>query len=384
MSDRLSNSYVNLVLNRRSPNHDIELGHVSSKLGGHSSQQADEQFPTNRNPEVSSGCRLSQDSQSSPSSSLRNRIFQAGLPKRRGGEHPRFMTRNILICLAILAAMVAGLTLGIIFLVRHIKTIESDNYQEQLEPISTTKPYSTILKPTSISTSSYIPTSIPVPENPQSRIPAPWEMLESDYIITRDWSTSDSPTMRDFVFEITEGSISPDGTSKVSILVNGKFPGPLIEVNEGDTVKITLHNRLLQEGSNADDHTALHVHGLPYTEKNWHDGAQGVTQCSIPRNMNFEYEIPANVAGTFFYALSHGVQRIDGGFGPLVVHPRRGGLEQRTEAESKYEVDRVVMVHDWYHAGRQALTKEWAVELENGGNLVGVMPDTGLMNGRNL
>lgn len=39
-----------------------------------------------------------------------------------------------------------------------------------------------------------------------------------------------------YVFSVTRGVLSPDGYQKTMILVNGAFPGPLIEANWGDWI----------------------------------------------------------------------------------------------------------------------------------------------------
>lgn len=39
-----------------------------------------------------------------------------------------------------------------------------------------------------------------------------------------------------YVFNVTRGVLSPDGYQQSMILVNGAFPGPLIEANWGDWI----------------------------------------------------------------------------------------------------------------------------------------------------
>jgi bilirubin oxidase len=72
---------------------------------------------------------------------------------------------------------------------------------------------------------------------------------------------------------------------------NSLVPGPLIEVYEGDTVRIRLDNQLSQE-------TTVHWHGLPVPPDQ--DGnpmdpvAPGATRL-------YEYTLPAGSAGTYWY-----------------------------------------------------------------------------------
>ena len=37
---------------------------------------------------------------------------------------------------------------------------------------------------------------------------------------------------------------APDGYSREMLIINGQFPGPLIEANEGDTIVVNVHNTM--------------------------------------------------------------------------------------------------------------------------------------------
>jgi len=71
---------------------------------------------------------------------------------------------------------------------------------------------------------------------------------------------------RNYDFTVSRQTIAPDGVEKPSLLVNGAFPGPLIEANWGDWISVTLHNDLDDEG------TSLHWHGLLQKETPYYDG----------------------------------------------------------------------------------------------------------------
>ncbi len=53
------------------------------------------------------------------------------------------------------------------------------------------------------------------------------------------------------------------------LFINGKFPGPVIEVNRGDQVVVNVTNQLDSNG------TAIHWHGLYQNGTNWFDGTTG-------------------------------------------------------------------------------------------------------------
>lgn len=57
-----------------------------------------------------------------------------------------------------------------------------------------------------------------------------------------------------FSFELSWGRRAPDGVERDMILVNGQFPGPILEVTEGDDVVVEVFNGL-------DDDSSIHFHG---------------------------------------------------------------------------------------------------------------------------
>ncbi|KAF3010110.1 hypothetical protein E8E14_000256 [Neopestalotiopsis sp. 37M] len=125
-----------------------------------------------------------------------------------------------------------------------------------------------------------------------------------------------SGTIREYEFNITRGFISPDGFNKSALLINGQFPGPLIEANYGDTFKITVNNHL----ADPEEGTAFHWHGILQTNTPWYDGVASVTQCPIAPGESMTYTFLADRYGSSFYHAHFSSQYIDGLFGPLIVH----------------------------------------------------------------
>ncbi len=60
---------------------------------------------------------------------------------------------------------------------------------------------------------------------------------------------------RQFDLTLTWEEHAPDGFSREMILVNGQFPGPLLEINQGDEVWVTVHNKL-------PFNSTMHFHGM--------------------------------------------------------------------------------------------------------------------------
>lgn len=45
-------------------------------------------------------------------------------------------------------------------------------------------------------------------------------------------------------FNIVNANVAPDGYSRAGVLVNGVFPGTLIQAQKSDTLHITVNNQL--------------------------------------------------------------------------------------------------------------------------------------------
>lgn len=192
----------------------------------------------------------------------------------------------------------------------------------------------------------------------------------SEYMLSPpDWTRIRiQPKVKEYNWTVSDVTANPDGVVRPMILINGQFPGPLIECNEGDTIKVTIHNKAVNA-------TAFHWHGLFHNGSNWMDGTTGVTQCPIPPGESFTYEIKTDGQyGTYWYHSHFSTQYIDGLFGPLVIHsPKEPGRD-------RYQTDQVVMLHDYYHdLSRNKLYEYLAPDAENAEPI----PDGALINGRN-
>lgn len=189
---------------------------------------------------------------------------------------------------------------------------------------------------------------------------------EDRYVLNPDWDFLAPAQVREYEWTITDGEGRPDGVLRPLMLINNQFPGPLIEMNEGDVLVVKLLNK-------ASNSTALHWHGIFQNGTNWMDGAAGVTQCPIAPGQSYQYKFNVTgQSGTYFYHGHQGVQALDGLIGPMVVHSRR-------EAGRPYSSDRVVMLQDWWYDPASGIMRHVlspGVEDEP-------IPNTALMNGVN-
>lgn len=95
---------------------------------------------------------------------------------------------------------------------------------------------------------------------------------------------------------------------------NGSMPGPTIEANEGDRVRIILENHLPEL-------FAPHWHGLELPIDQ--DGVPGISQKPIPPHGSHTYEFTLNQNGTFFYHSHMPMQEMLGSIGLFIVHPKK-------------------------------------------------------------
>lgn len=192
---------------------------------------------------------------------------------------------------------------------------------------------------------------------------------DEDYILDPDWDFAAPNQVRTYDWIIVDKEGDPDGVVKSMITIDGQFPGPLIEVNEGDVVQVSVRNL----ASNA---TAIHWHGIFQNGTNWMDGAAGVTQCPIAPGASYRYKFNVTgQSGTYFYHGHQGVQALSGLVGPLVIHSR----DEAAHQPIPYSSDRVILLQDWYYDPDSELMRE----VLSPGVEDAPIPNTALINGVN-
>jgi FtsP/CotA-like multicopper oxidase with cupredoxin domain len=94
---------------------------------------------------------------------------------------------------------------------------------------------------------------------------------------------AEKPRTRLYHWTISNKEVNPDGVYRQVTLINGQFPGPLVEYHEGDTLEIEVENQSINA-------TSFHWHGIHQNGTNWMDGTVGVTQCPIAPGGKFSYK----------------------------------------------------------------------------------------------
>lgn len=168
-----------------------------------------------------------------------------------------------------------------------------------------------------------------------------------------------------FYWEITSAYRAPDGVEKKVYLINGQFPGPLIECRTGDRLIVHVTNKL----EDPKEKISIHWHGISMRGANAMDGAVGFTQCPIQINKTFTYDFEINddSFGTFWYHAHSDVHRGDGMYGGLIVHDARELFDPRVP-KSDQEV--LLLIGDWYHRNASEVLS-WYMSVRGFKNEVG-------------
>lgn len=139
------------------------------------------------------------------------------------------------------------------------------------------------------------------------RIVPGWARTASDGLAGADVLSGEEIALR-----IGHQSFSVGGRSGHAVTVNGRLPGPLIRLTEGQRVKLSVSNTLAED-------TSIHWHGLlvPFQ----FDGVPGISFPGIKPGATFTYDFPVRQAGTYWYHSHSNMQEAKGLYGAIVVDP---------------------------------------------------------------
>ena len=169
-----------------------------------------------------------------------------------------------------------------------------------------------------------------------------------------------------YEFDIDYREINVTGNAVTALVIDGSIPGPTIEANLNDTLKITFNNRM-------DVDTSIHWHGVLLP--NDQDGVPYLTTPPIAAGGSLTFEYPVTHAGTYWYHAHTGLQEQRGLYGALVFHnPADTYL---------YDKELVLVLSDWtdehpgtvlrnlkreddYYALKKDTVQSWQGVLKNG------------------
>ena len=140
----------------------------------------------------------------------------------------------------------------------------------------------------------------------------------------------DGRPVKEYNLTIEENKMTLGGVTANAMTLNGGIPGPVLEFNEGDLAIINVTNKM-------DEETSVHWHGLILP--NFYDGVPYLTTPPIEPGTTFQYRIPINQSGTYWYHSHTMLQEQKGVYGSIIIHPKEKNLE--------YDKDLVVVLSDW-------------------------------------
>ena len=112
------------------------------------------------------------------------------------------------------------------------------------------------------------------------------------------------------------------GLTVMANTYNGVVPGPVLEVQQGDTVVIDYTNELATPDT-------IHLHGIHGADPSM-DGVPGISQALVPQGGHFQYRFVARDAGTFLYHTHDDEAMLNSGlYGAIVVLPNKAQSTER-------------------------------------------------------
>ena len=136
--------------------------------------------------------------------------------------------------------------------------------------------------------------------------------------------------VREYNLTIERNEMTLGGVTAKAMTINGSIPGPVLEFNEGDLAIINVINKM-------DVETSVHWHGIILP--NFFDGVPYLTTPPVKPGITFQYRIPVNQSGTYWYHSHTMLQEQSGVYGSIIIQPKEQSLE--------YDKDLVVVLSDW-------------------------------------
>ena len=153
--------------------------------------------------------------------------------------------------------------------------------------------------------------------------------------------------VKEYHLNIDEQMVNITGKPLKRITVNGQFPAPLLEFEEGDEAVIHVHNKLKNKDS------SIHWHGLLLP--GLMDGVPGFNQFKgIKPQSDFTYRFKVRQNGTYWYHAHSKGQEQDGLYGTLVIYPKD---KKPVAAHEQTDRDYVVMLSDFHQSTSDQIMK---------------------------
>ena len=160
--------------------------------------------------------------------------------------------------------------------------------------------------------------------------------------------------VKEYQLNIDEQWVNVTGKPVKRITVNGLFPAPQLEFEEGDEAVIRVKNHLKAQDS------SIHWHGLLLP--GLMDGVPGFNGFNgISPNKEFVYKFKVRQSGTYWYHAHSRGQEQDGLYGPLVIYPKG---KKPLASHEQTQRDYVVMLSDFHEKTSAELQKNLKISAE--------------------
>lgn len=153
--------------------------------------------------------------------------------------------------------------------------------------------------------------------------------------------------IRHYEFKVVTKNFTKLCSSKPTVVVNGKFPGPALRAREGDTVLVRVINQVQYNVS-------IHWHGVRQLRTGWSDGPAYITQCPIQPGQSYLYNFTlTGQRGTLFWhghiswlrATVHGA---------IVILPKKG----TPYPFPKPDKEKFIVLGEWWKADTEAVINQ--------------------------
>ncbi|MED6185782.1 Laccase-3 [Stylosanthes scabra] len=131
------------------------------------------------------------------------------------------------------------------------------------------------------------------------------------------------------------------------LTVNGQFPGPAIEVRDGDSLAIKVVNA-------GPYNISIHWHGLRMLRNPWADGPSYVTQCPIQPGGSYTYRFTIqNQEGTLWWHAHTGFLRATV-YGAFIIYPKQGSPYPFTQPKREFPI----LLGEWFDRDPMVLLRQ--------------------------
>ena len=173
-------------------------------------------------------------------------------------------------------------------------------------------------------------------------------------IVCALYSSSAFAAVKEYHLTIAEQTVNITGKPVQRITVNGQFPAPALEFEEGDEAVIHVNNQLKNQDS------SIHWHGLLLP--GLMDGVPGFNGFQgIKPQGHFVYQFKVRQSGTYWYHAHSKGQEQDGLYGSLVIHPKAKPAVNTHEYNDR---DYVVLLSDFHEKSSNQIQKDLKISAE--------------------